>query len=225
VGLVVSRESELTGGVQFGRVEANVRAGAPDLPELGGAESVVRLRFAHDGQDSPIVPSRGSRAIVQFTHFLDSPIVEGVERTNHGVSQLEGGVTHYWRWHRRNRLFVMGFGGTSFDDHPISQFTLGYPFRLDAFRIGERRGDHYGVLTVGAARQVGRLPDFMGGPIFAATWLENGSAFYTDEDADFNTHAAVGVIMDTLVGPVVLGSSVGLDGGFRWFVGIGRLVR
>ena len=126
---------------------------------------------------------------------------------------------------RRNRLFVVASAGTSFDGHPISQFLLGYPFRLDAFRIGERRGDHYGVLTLGAARQIGRLPDFMGGPVFVGAWLENGSAFDTDEDAEIESQAALGLILDTLVGPVVAGTSVGFGGDFRVFFGIGRLVR
>jgi hypothetical protein len=40
-----------------------------------------------------------------------------------------------------------------------------------------------------------------------------------------HTHAGVGLVMDTLVGPFVLGSGIGLDGGWRTFVGIGRILR
>ena len=225
LGVSLSRESEVTGGVQFGHVDASVRAGAPGLPEVAGAESLFRVGFLHDGQDSPVIPSRGSRVRAQLVYTFDSPRVEGIERTNDGVTQLEAGYSRFWSWKRRNRLFTVVTGGTSFDGHPISQFTLGYPFRLDAYRIGERRGDHYGVVTLGLARQIGRLPDFMGGPVFAATWLENGSAFDTDQDADISSQAAVGIVLDTLVGPVVAGTSVGFDGGFRLFIGIGRVVR
>jgi NTE family protein len=225
IGIDLTRVSELTGGVRYGRVDANVQVGDPGLPELGGAESLMRIRFLHDGQDSPIVPSRGTRTGFTFTHYLQSPTVAGVERTNDGVSQLEGGASTFWKWKQRNRLFVVATGGTSFGGHPISQFQLGYPFRLDAFSVGERRGDHYGVLTTGIARQLGRLPDFLGGPVFGAAWFENGSAFNTDADADVNSHIALGLILDTLVGPVALGTSFGFDGGFRIFVGVGRLVR
>ena len=91
--------------------------------------------------------------------------------------------------------------------------------------MGERRGDHYGVLTVGFLRRTGRLPDFLGGPIFIGTWLENGSAFNSDEDADFNTQTAFGVVVDSLVGPLVGGVSIGLDGGWRAFIAIGRMFR
>ena len=65
----------------------------------------------------------------------------------------------------------------------------------------------------------------MGGPVFAAGWLENGSVFNSEGDADFQTHIAGGLVLDTLVGPVTAGTSVGLDGAFRIFIGIGRLMR
>ena len=225
IGLNVSRESEVSGGLRFGHVDASVSAGDPGLPEASGAEDEFRLNFIHDGQDSPVVPSRGTQVLVGLTHYIRSPSVPDVERTNKGVTQLEGGVSRFWSWRRRNRLFAMATGGTSFDGHPISQFSLGYPFRLDAYRIGERRGDHYAAITFGAARQVGRLPDFIGGPVFVGSWLENGSAFDTNEDADIHTQMAVGLMLDTLVGPAIVGTSIGFDGGFRFFVGVGRAVR
>lgn len=225
IGLAVSRESEVYGGLRFGHVDASVGAGDPGLPEASGAEDEFRLNFIHDGQDSPVVPSRGLQVLVGLTHYIQSPSVPGIERTNKGVTQLAGGASRFWSWRRRNRLFAMGSGGTSFDGHPISQFPLGYPFRLDAFRIGERRGDHYAAITFGAARQVGRLPDFIGGPVFVGSWLENGSAWDTHQDADIHSQAAVGLVLDTLIGPTIVGTSIGLDGGFRFFFGVGRVVR
>jgi NTE family protein len=223
-GVSLSRDSETSVGVRYGRVDASVRAGDPGLPELGGAESAMYVRYLYDGQDHPVVPSKGSRAAVRLTHFLQSPEAEGFARTNADVTQFEGGISTFWPWKGRTRLFVVGSGGTSFGKRPVSQFKLGYPFRLDAFRVGERRGDHYVVATAGIARQLGRLPDFLGGPIFAATWLENGTAFNTDDEADINTHMAFGLILDTLVGPAAFGTSFGFDGGFRIFIGIGRIV-
>lgn len=49
--------------------------------------------------------------------------------------------------------------------------------------------------------------------------------FDRTSEIDVNTHAGVSILMDTLVGPVLLGSGVGLDGGWRAFVGVGRLFR
>ncbi len=87
---------------------------------------------------------------------------------------------------------------------------------------GEIRGDHYYILSAGYLRQLGRLPDFMGGPIYAGGWIENGDAFETD-DATLRTNASGGLILDTLVGPVMLAGSFGFDGAWRTYVGVGRL--
>ena len=225
LGANLSRVSELTAGVRFGRLDADVRTGDPGLPELAGLETDVRVDFRHDGHDSPVVPSRGTRATVALTHYLASPDADEIVRTNEDVTQLEAGSSTFWRWRNRNRLFVVASGGTSFNGEPISQFQLGYPFRLDAFNVGERRGDHYGVLTLGWLRQMGRLPDFLGGPVFIGSWFENGSAFNSDEDADFHTQAAFGIVADSLIGPLVGGTSIGLDGGWRAFIAIGRMFR
>jgi NTE family protein len=227
VGVSLGRDSEVAGGFRVGQVEASVRAGDPGLPELAGLETSFRARWLFDTQDSPVVPSGGTRAGVNVSHTFESPDVEGAARTNDGLTQMEGGVNTFWTVKRRNRLFVSTGLGTSFDGHPLAtaQFTVGFPFRLDAFTVGERRGDHVAVGTVGLLRQVARLPDFMGGPMFIGGWLGTGALFVRDTDTDVNTHLGLGMIADTLMGPVLLATSVGLDGGWRMFVGVGRVFR
>jgi len=225
LGVNLSRVAELTGGFRFARLDADVATGDPGLPEVRGLEIDLRIAFRHDGHDSPVVPSRGTRATISLTGYLASPEADEIARTNQDVTQLEAGAATFWTWRTRNRLFVVASGGTSFTGEPISQFELGYPFRLDAFNVGERRGDHYGVLTVGYLRQMGRLPDFLGGPVFIGSWIENGSAFNSHDDADFNTHTAFGIVIDSLIGPLVGGTSIGLDGGWRAFIAIGRMFR
>jgi NTE family protein len=225
LGVNLSPVTEVTGGLRFARLDANVETGDPGLPEANGLETELRINFRHDGHDSPVVPSRGTRATISLTHYLASPDNDQIARTNEDATQLEAGSATFWKWRTRNRLFVVATGGTSFSAEPVSQFELGYPFRLDAFNVGERRGDHYGVLTAGCLRQVGRLPDFLGGPIFMGGWIENGSAFNSDSDADFSTHAAFGVVVDSLIGPLVGATSFDLSGGWRAFVAIGRMFR
>ncbi len=119
---------------------------------------------------------------------------------------------------------MLAGGGTSFDHQPlpVDQFALGSPFHLGAQDTGEFLGDHYYILTGGYLRQLGRLPDFMGGPIFAGAWLENGDAF-NGSDAKLRTNVSGGVILDTIVGPVILAGSAGFDGSWRTYIGVGRL--
>jgi NTE family protein len=105
------------------------------------------------------------------------------------------------------------------------KFVLGSPLRLGAYRSGELRASNYYIGTAGYLRQLGRLPDFLGGPVFAGGWLENGDAFEDFENATWRTNAGLGVIMDTILGPVTLAGSAGFDGRWRTFIGVGRVFR
>ena len=227
LGFNPTKVSELSGGFYGGHINDSIQAGNPLLPELGGAETVARLRWVVDQQDSEVIPSRGLRLLTTLSQTIASPEVPGASRTNKDLTQAELSLSSFYPVGARYRLFAGFAGGTSFDDHPLPtrQFTVGYPFVLDAFTPGERRGDHYAVLTLGAMRRFGRLPDFLGGPIFGGLWLENGSVFNSHQDADFNSQIGVGIVTETLVGPIFLGTSAGFDGGWRVRFGIGRVFR
>jgi NTE family protein len=227
LGFNLSRQ-RVAAGFQWGHLVDEVRAGDPGLPELSGEETRASVQWIMDEAGQPGHPvACGSRALVRLTQTFDSPEVAGINRTNRDLTQAQAGISSFFPVGPLYRLFVVGAAGTSFSDKPLPtrQFTVGYPFLLDAFGIGERRGDHYAVITVGALRRVGRLPDFLGGPIFAGLWFENGSAFNSDEKVDIHSQIGGGITIDTLVGPVILGASAGLDGGWRTIFGIGRIFR
>jgi NTE family protein len=226
-GVNLGRVSDLRIGMSTGRLDAGVKTGDPGLPELNGQETRAHLAWRYDGQDSPVVPSHGARGMAIIDYILDSPDLPpefASGRSNDDVTRFEAAGSSFWSPSRRDRLFVVGGAGTaSGSPLPTEQFQLGAPFRLGAYGIGEFRGDSYAVLTAGYLRAVGRLPDFLGGSIFAGGWLENGSAFDDIGDATLRTNVSLGVVADTLIGPVMLGSSFGFDGAFRYYIAIGRL--
>jgi NTE family protein len=123
-----------------------------------------------------------------------------------------------------DRLFFTWGVGTSFDKHPLvlQQYHLGQPFRLGAYDVGQLNGDHYYVGTFGYLYHLARLPDFLGGPIFAGGWLENGDAFNEWKDAGFKSQAGAGLMADTLLGAVLVGGSAGFDGRWGWYISVGR---
>ncbi len=173
--------------------------------------------WRYDGQDSPVVPTTGRRVVTTMRHVLEAPdIPPEVEsdRSNDDLTQFEVVGSSLWSSpSHRNRLFVTGAGGSSFKNNPLpsDQFALGTPFRLGAFDIGERRGDNYFAISGGYLREVGRLPDFLGGSIFGGAWLENGSAFDA-RDVELSTHLGIGLIVETAIGPALAGTSIGFDG-------------
>jgi len=95
--------------------------------------------------------------------------------------------------------------------------------RMSAFSVGEQRGDHFIQGSFGYFHQLFRLPDFLGGPVFAGGWFEVGSAFNHAADAEVGFHTSGAVILDTLIGPMFAGLSFGADGNSRYYLGIGRL--
>ena len=227
IGTNLGRDSDLRLLLSLGDLDAAVETGDPGLPELHGRESRARLEWRYDVQDSAVVPSSGMRAAARIDYIADSPDAPpevAANRSNDGITQTEIGGSKVWRFRRTDRLFVTGGAGTT-SGHPLptEQFQLGAPLRLGAYAPGEVRGDHYAVVSAGYLRGVGRLADFLGGGIFLGGWIEGGSAFDDIDSARFKTDFSVGAIADTLVGPVILGGSFGVDGAWRYYIGIGRL--
>ena len=230
VGVNLGARSDLRGGAFVGRTSASIEVGDPGFPELRGKETGAELVWRFDTQDSPVVPSTGLSSQVRLSRIFDGPDVAVRDQTftyNAALTQLTASANQFWSVGPAGRLFVSGSIGTSFDSVPLptNLFALGTPFRLGAYRAGELRGPKYYVVTSGYLRRVGRLPDFMGGPVFAGGWLENGDEFEEWKRAGWRTNGGLGLVMDTLVGPLILAGSWSFDGRWRTYLAIGRAFR
>jgi NTE family protein len=229
LGANLGTRSDVRVGAYAGRTSASIEFGDPGLPELAGKETGAEMIWRVDTQDSPVVPAGGTHSRVRLSHTFDSPDLVFQEQTFNSASltQLAGAANRFWTVKERQRLFVYGGFGTSFDSDPLptSEFELGTPFRLGAYSTGEIRGSHYYAVSGGYLHQVARLPDFLGGPVFTGAWLENADAFDEWSLARWRTNGGAGVVMDTIVGPVVIAGSWGFDGRWRTYLGIGRIFR
>ena len=229
-GVNLGTRSDLRIGAYAGRSSANIEVGDPGFPELRGRETGAELVWRVDTQDSPVVPSGGLRSQVRLSRVFNGPEVVARDRTfevDSSLTQLSGAANRFWSFGPPNRVFAYGGVGTSFDSNPLptDQFALGTPFNLSAYDAGEPRGRHYYIATAGYLRRVARLPDFVGGPVFAGGWLENGDAFDDWQRASWRVNSGLGLVADTILGPVVLASSWSFDGRWRTYVAIGRTFR
>jgi NTE family protein len=229
-GINLGARSDLRIGTYIGRTTASIEVGDPGFPELSGKETGAELAWRLDTQDSPVIPTGGTMSRVLLSRVFNGPDVSLNNESfdvGSSLTQLSATGNRFWSLSPRDRVFVYGGFGTSFDSTPLptDQFALGSPFRLGAYDTGEVRGAHYYAATAGYFRRVGRLPDFMGGPLYAGTWLDNGDAFNKWEDATWRTNGGAGVVMDTLVGPVVIAGSWGFNGRWRTYLGVGRTFR
>ena len=222
-----SANVEVRAGARSGHVSGSVDTGNPALPSLSGNVAEIRLRGTFDTQNSATIPSEGLRLVALGRHVLEYPDPSRSldRRTNHNLWQAELTGSRVWSWRRRQeRFFIAGSGGSSFGNTPLltDQFMLGIPFRLDAFTIGERRDDDYGVLTAGYLHVLAELPGFLGGAIMAGAWGETGSAWNSGTNPSVVGQGTVAAIIETLVGPAAVRYSIG-GGSRRFAFGVGRL--
>jgi NTE family protein len=230
VGVNLGARSDVRLNAYIGRTDASISVGDPGFPEVGGKVTGADLVWRMDTQDRPVVPSTGVLSEVRLARVFNAADIattaDGFDN-DRSLTQLSGTANSFWSRGPRNRLFAYGGLGTSFDTAPLpnEEFPLGSPFRLGSYGFGELRGRHYYIATGGYLRQVGRLPDFMGGPIFVGTWLENGDAFDEWSLAGLRTNGGAGIVMDTLIGPVIVAGSWGFDGRWRTYLGVGRIFR
>jgi NTE family protein len=231
VGYTTGLRSEVRLGYDASDVRLRLRVGRPTLPEASGSDSVASLRWIFDGQNSPMVPSRGLRVRSALGYFFDTPDIVDAEgavlRTAKDVPQAEVVTSWFTRVRTRQRLFLSGGAGTSFGEDPgINQFRLGGALRLGALNTDEVRGNNYLLGVVGVLHEWFRLPDVLGGNVYLGGWLEQGSAYDRWADASYESSLSAGIIIETLFGPTFLGYSQSLNqGSGRFYIALGPFLR
>ena len=231
VGYTTGLRSEVRLGYDASDVRLRLRVGRPTLPEASGSDSVASLRWVFDGQNSPMVPSRGLRVRTAMRYFFDTPDIVDSEGaavvTAEDVPQGEVVASWFKRVRTRQRLFLSGGAGTSFGDDPgINQFRLGGALRLGALNADEVRGNNYLLGVVGLLHEWFRLPDVLGGNVYVGGWLEQGSAYDRWADAEYESSLTAGMVLETLFGPAFLGYSQSLNqGSGRFYISLGPFLR
>ncbi len=223
LGYDTGRRSEIRLGYEIFQGKLAPLVASAGLPVVQGSTGEVRLRYVWDGQDSPAVPSRGTRIIADLSRVLQSP---GLAQH---VEQLDVQTSTFIPFSQKTSVFFAASGGTTVNGNagPFQIFALGGPFRLGAYLPQEFLGNHYAYASLGFRRDLYRLPQFVGRKIYWGGWYEAGSAFGSSTSdpgpvavrGTFN----LGVIAETLVGPIALAGSVSPTGQSRLNFSIGRL--
>jgi NTE family protein len=218
-GYIFNRRSQLRFGYEVGRDDAKVSIGDPLLPRVKGFVSDAKMQFVYEAHDSAMVPTRGLSLYAEGRWFFKSP----------GATQAfpQAEIKSSWLkpLNDKGSIFAYGSAGTTFSKSaaPLEQFTVGGPFRLGAFGPQEFRGDHFVLMSGGYLHRVGYLPEFLGRRIYGAGWYEIGSAFFDSSTAVYRSSVSGALIMETRLGPLVVGGAVGSDWRGKIFVSMGRI--
>lgn len=218
-GFDSGRRSELRWGYQIFSGKLAPLIGSAGLPSVSGSTGEFRTRYVWDGQDSPSVPSRGPRIVVNFSRVLQSPGLV------HPIDQLDVQTSTFIPTGPKTSLFFLASGGTTFGGAagPFQLFYLGGAFHLGAYLPQEFAGNHYAYSSVGFRREFYHLPQLVGGNIYWGGWYEAGTAFNDPGPVVVRGTFNLGIIAETIVGPIALATSVSPTGQSRVNFSIGRL--
>lgn len=223
IGYDSGRRSEFRIGYEIFDGKLSPLIGDAGLPIVSGSTGELRARYVWDGEDSPSVPRAGTRVVVTASRVLQSPDLA------HPIGQLDAQTSSFVPVGPKTSLFFNVSSGTTFRGSagPFQVFSLGGPFRLGAYLPYEFVGNHYVYSSLGFHRELYRLPELVGGKIYWGGWYEAGTAFGTATSdpgpivvrGTFN----VGLIADTIVGPIALAGSISPTGLSRVNFSVGRL--
>jgi NTE family protein len=220
IGFNSGRSSEVRVGYEYFNGALSTVVGPPQLPGTSGSSGLLSAKYTFEGQDSPNIPSRGTRFAVEFDHIIHSP------GAAHSFQQLKLNGSQFLPVSAKGSIFGSAALGTSFGDTAgfFQKFSLGGPFRLGAYRRDQFLDSNYVYASVGYRHELFRLPVLVGKKVYAVAAFESGSAFpgFFDHVGVHNS-INIGTLAETILGPVQLAGSVSTTGRTRVNFSIGRL--
>jgi len=229
-GFTTAYRLETRLGYTFDDVRMDVRIGDSDLPSVNGPQQFASAQVKFDGQTGPTIPERGLYVKADLRRFFQVPdVVTPASARAADPDTLMSGRMQFSVFRpvgRRGRVFVGGSGGSSFGDTTVvNAFALGGPFQLGAFYPGELRGSNAVVANLGYFHELARLAEGTVGRLWFGSWIDEGSAFEQASSARFHTNVTAGFVLESPIGPVFAGTSVGLDGRYRVYFSLGPFLK
>ena len=229
-GFAAGRVFEARFGYAWEQLSFTKRIGENTLPFVDGMQQFATVRAVFDNQTGPTIPQRGVYLWTDLRRYFriadvaspDGATMAEADRAWSG----EGQGTWYHPLGSRGRLFVGGGGGTWFGHTALANpFTLGGPFELGAYYTGELRGSNYLLANLGYFHEIARLAEGALGRLYVGAWIDEGATFEHLNEAKFQTNANAAFVLESPLGPVFVGGSVGAQGRYRIYVGIGPFLR
>jgi len=122
-------------------------------------------------------------------------------------------------------LYFTAAGGTAFGRHTggLPLFSLGGPSRLAAYGVNQFLTDQYFYFRGGYLRRVAEMPAFIGRGLFLDAHYELAKPYGLPNAPNLPNDGVVGIIAQTILGPLLIGGSIGDSGHRKWFFQLGRV--
>jgi NTE family protein len=208
-------------GLQAGGGKASLQEGAITPRDIDISTGQVFASAGVDTWDNPYFPTRGVRAIAQFTAGL-SALGETTD------FQEASGSAFYTLGFGRNALIFNVEGGTAVQGTtPLpSLFTLGGPFSFPGYSIEELTGESYFATRVMyRLKLTSNSESLFGLPVYVGATVVTGNTWAKPNDIDFSNlrvGANVFLATDTTFGPVFIAVGAADRGRSAFYVFVGR---
>ena len=218
-GYTFGRGAELRLGYEAGYRKINEDVGTPVVPEVRGRFGVTTLRYRLERFDDPMIPRQGARMESTFKFYDTAPgtlSVVPAEELRLGLAQ---------RTSQKSSVLLFASGGTSFStrDTGFPLFSLGGPLRLSAYGTNELLTNQYFLLQPAFLYRLRQLSPLLKQNIYLLTIYEAGKAYgQPAATAKVAQDATVGVLFQTLFGPMFFGGSLGDSDHRKFFFRVGR---
>jgi NTE family protein len=217
-GYAINRFSEFRLGYDLGYTDTALHIGSPVLPEPSGRTGVSSIRYSLDKLDSPLVPRTGEIARLRAEWVDAAP---GASR-GFALSEVYAGVIRPVS--KRSSAYLQTYGGTTFGNYDtgIPQFFLGGSAQLNAYGTNELRTNEYWLARVGYLYELFSLPPLIGRKTYLTSAYEVGQAFRAPGASRLPNDGSLGLVVETLLGPLFVGGSIGDSGHHRVYFSLGR---
>ncbi len=224
VGYQFGNTSELRVGYEGGWEQYTEKVGDPKAyPAVSGTFADARVQYRLDRLDNPVIPRQGQAADATFLWSNASPLA------TQQFPVLEVGSRNFFRISEPSSAFLSVFGGTTFNyASGLPQFTLGGSQRLVAYGTDELLMDKYLLFQLGYIREMAKLPPLLGSGVYLLALYEGAQvggqpSYVLNKASSYPTDGAMGIVVDTIFGPVEAAYAYGDTGHRKFFFRIGRL--
>jgi len=219
LGYEFGRSGELRVGYQGGERKLYPNVGDPTLyPRSTGREGDTEVRFVLERFDDPITPQRGMRLLTRAEWWDAKPAAGEM------FPLAELAAINFFPFTSKSSMYLAASGGSTLWTNPggLPPFSLGGSFRLPAYGTNEFLTNQYFLFQGGYVRKLGALSPLTGGKILMFAGVDAGKAYYVRDSSHFPSDGAAGLIINTLLGPIVVGGAFGDAGHYKLFFDIGR---
>ncbi len=191
------------------------------VPTVSGSTGDVRLQYELNTLDNPVIPRSGASLQMYTKGFNANPAAPGAFPLSEIQSQS------FFRLNDPSSLFLAASAGSSYGFKTgIPAFSLGGSQSLVAWSTNELLTNQYFLGQIGYIRELAKLPPLLGSSVDLVGLYELGKTYKLPlgpKPPNLPMDGAIGIVVNTIFGPVEVAGAVGAYGRARFFFRVGRI--